>query len=198
MFIYYGVQQAVELGNEKSLIMDIGGGSVEMIIANEKHIYWKQSFKLGAALLIDKFKPGDPLSQKDLKVLIAHFKEIMKPAFVACKKYHPVKLIGSAGSFETIASMIRHRFPDSGSHYGKTSHPIKLQHFKDIHRTLVVSDADARNRMKGLIKMRIDMIVMASLLLNFVLDQTKIKNIQLSTFALKEGALWKTIQSSRG
>jgi len=47
--IYLGVKQAVKLGDKKSLIMDIGGGSVEFIIADARKAYWKGSYKLGAA-----------------------------------------------------------------------------------------------------------------------------------------------------
>ncbi|RZK28580.1 MAG: phosphatase, partial [Hymenobacter sp.] len=50
-----GIRQAVALGPEKHLLMDIGGGSVEFIIANEATIFWKQSFEIGAQRLLDKF-----------------------------------------------------------------------------------------------------------------------------------------------
>src|SRR4029077_17979396 len=46
-WIYEGVKQAGVLGNEVSLIMDIGGGSTEFIIADEKKIFWKKSYPLG-------------------------------------------------------------------------------------------------------------------------------------------------------
>src|SRR5690606_15817638 len=46
-FICFGVRAALHLGVEKSLIMDIGGGSVEFIIANNTTIFWKRSFEIG-------------------------------------------------------------------------------------------------------------------------------------------------------
>src|ERR1035437_880171 len=57
--IYYGVRSAVKMNHMPSLIMDIGGGSTEFIIANKNEIFWKQSFLLGVARLIEKFKPSD-------------------------------------------------------------------------------------------------------------------------------------------
>ena len=45
--IYYGVHSAVEMDDDASLIIDIGGGSTEFIIANKNRIFWKQSFLLG-------------------------------------------------------------------------------------------------------------------------------------------------------
>lgn len=194
--IYYGVRQAVKMGYDKSLIIDIGGGSVECIIANKNTIFWKQSFKLGAALLLGKFKPEDPLSQQNISSINDYFDSELKPLQDACKNYQPLLIIGSAGSFETFASMIRHRFPESGSHYGKTTHPIRFTHFERLYQELILSTTLQRNEMRGLVKMRVDMIVMAALLLKFVIDKTGIQQLKLSSYALKEGAIWKILNDS--
>ena len=53
-----GIRQAVPLGQEPHLLMDIGGGSVEFIIADETTIFWKQSFEIGAQRLLDRFFPA--------------------------------------------------------------------------------------------------------------------------------------------
>ena len=53
-YIYEGVASAMKI-DQKSLIVDIGGGSVEFIIGNEKEIFWKQSFEIGGQRLLEKF-----------------------------------------------------------------------------------------------------------------------------------------------
>ncbi|RYD75369.1 MAG: hypothetical protein EOP53_16595 [Sphingobacteriales bacterium] len=67
--IYCGVKRAVPMDDEPHLIMDIGGGSVEFIIADNKHIYWKKSYEIGAARLIEKYNDGDPISEKSILAL---------------------------------------------------------------------------------------------------------------------------------
>ncbi len=196
--IYFGVRLAVQMGTGKSLIMDIGGGSVEFIIANKTEVFWKASFKLGAALLLTKFKPNDPLSPEDVLSIISYFDTSLQPLFAACDIHKPEVLIGSAGSFETFVSMLRNRFPDTGSHYGKTSHPISIEKFTWLYHDLIISTQEQRNEMKGLVKMRVDMIVMAALLLNFVIQKINPPEMKLSTYALKEGALWKVIHDKIG
>lgn len=191
--IYYGVRQAMQLGIEKSLIMDIGGGSVEFIIANNSEIFWKASFQLGAAFMLTKFNPSDPLTSDDVLSIISHFDSTLQPLFNAYDLHQPKALIGSAGSFETFSSMLRHRNTDTGIHYGKTSHPISIEKFTWLYHELILSTQDERNEMKGLVKMRIDMIVMAALLLNFVIQKINPPEMKLSAYALKEGALWKVI-----
>ncbi len=192
--IYYGVKQAILNWDGVKMVIDIGGGSVEFIIANKKKILWKKSYKLGAALLLDKFMPNDPLKKSDLSVINAHIHEKLTDLFVAISKYQPQQLIGSAGSFETFASMIRYQFPESGSHYGKTEHPISIAHFKQLYKELIVSNKAQRSAMKGLIKMRVDMIVMAALILKFVLDKSKIKSMKMSAYSLKEGVMFREIK----
>lgn len=194
-FIYNGVKQALKPWKGKILVMDIGGGSVEFIIADETKLLWKQSFKLGAALLLDKFKPSDPLSTIDIRNIKNHINKELVELYDACSEFNPVLLVGAAGSFETFASMMRHTFPESGSHYGRTEHPINLKHFNELYRELIVSDIVSRSAMKGLIAMRVDMIVLAALLLKIVLGKTKITKMKLSAYSLKEGALVSVTKS---
>ncbi len=63
--IYYGNKMAINLGEKPCLIMDIGGGSNEFIIANNATVFWKQSFKLGVARLLSMFHPENPISEKN-------------------------------------------------------------------------------------------------------------------------------------
>lgn len=187
LLIYEGVKCAIDLGKEKALIMDIGGGSVEFIIADQRKLYWKGSFKLGAALLLDRFKPYDPITADQLKRIRTHIQKELAPLLLACKTYLPISLIGSSGSFDTFAEIIAWRFYKPGVLKGKSTYRFHIPDYQIIHQDLIYSTADERRTMKGLVAMRIDMIVIASILLTFVLEKTKIKQMELSTYALKEG-----------
>lgn len=194
--IYYGVRQAVDLSGSPSLIMDIGGGSVEFIIADHKRILWKQSFPAGAALLIDTFSISDPIKKTEIKVINDHLSELLSPLAGAVQHYKPERIIGSAGSFGTFASMIHAMFPDTGSHYNHTEFPIHIPHFRKLYQQLIVSDTSTRKKMRGLIKMRVDMIVPAAILLNFVLKMSEIERLVLSSYALKEGAVYEVLRKN--
>jgi len=60
-YIYEGVKAGKCLTKQNSLILDIGGGSVEFILGNEEEIIWKRSFEIGAARMLDKFHKIDPI-----------------------------------------------------------------------------------------------------------------------------------------
>ena len=70
-----------------------------------------------------------------------------------------------------------------------------MEDYQIIHQQLKNSTTEQRMKMKGLIKMRVDMIVLASLLLTFVLHNTRIKQMTLSAYALKEGILFSEINN---
>lgn len=194
--IYNGVKHAIELKDEAVLIMDIGGGSVEFIIGNSKKIHWKRSFRLGGARLKEIINPSEPIHPKEIKTLTALLEDKLAPLFVAVEKWKPKKLIGSSGSFETMASIILHEKNETTLLKGKTSYKFELKEYKNLHQQLLKLNYKERLKMPGMLAMRADMIVLASLLLTFVLKISNIKDFHFSTFALKEGLLFREIEIS--
>jgi len=73
--IYKGVDLALHFGNERSLIIDIGGGSVEFIIGNGEEIFWKQSFEIGAQRLLERFQKHDPILPTEIDEINLYFQE---------------------------------------------------------------------------------------------------------------------------
>ena len=187
-YIYYGVRPSIPLQQEPVLILDIGGGSNEFIIANRDRIFWKHSFNLGAARMLEKFQPTDPFDEQTITNLAAHFEQELEPLFEAVAVHRPNQLIGSSGSFDTFAELIRHRFGDTMT--GHAPHNVfDMAKFHTIHQLLLASTAHERSQMKGLVAMRVDMIVMASLFTFFVLERTGLNRMSLASGALKEGML---------
>ena len=104
-FIYRGVNSGLDLGNEKSLIIDIGGGSVEFIISNKKEIFWKESIEIGAQRLLEEFQPHDPIRENDIKNIEAFFHQKLSSLFKGLKIYKPQTLVGSSGTFDTLSDI---------------------------------------------------------------------------------------------
>ncbi len=187
--IYAGVRQALDIGPDKALVMDIGGGSTEFIICNNEQIFWKHSFDLGVSRMYEFFKHSEPVTEFEIQKIDNYLREKLQPLFKAVEQ-HPIDtLIGSSGSFDTFAEMIFCRFHQEKTLDNKTSYEFNLEDFNKIHNLIIKSNLDERYKMEGLIEMRVDMIVLASLFTNFILREFDIKKMRLSTFALKEGVL---------
>lgn len=196
--IYYGVRNAVKMYDEPSLIIDIGGGSTEFIIANKNQIFWKQSFLLGVARLLELFNPSDPITDKEKHALLNYLKKELQPLFEAVKKYPLTELIGSSGSFDSIAEMVAHRFYTPTIFDGKTEFEFNLNDCAAVHETILNSTTAERLRMKGLTAMRVDMIVISSILVQFILKSFAIPKMRHSAYSLKEGVLFEIISLRNG
>lgn len=187
--IYQGVRQALDIGEQKALVMDIGGGSTEFIICNKEEIFWKHSFDLGVSRLYEFFRHSEPITADEIMKVENYLREKLQPLFKAIEQHPLDTLIGSSGSFDTFAEMIFCRFYNHENLENKTSYEFKLKDFHKIHKEIICSNLDERYKMEGLIEMRVDMIVLASLFTNFILRELKLNKMRLSTYALKEGVL---------
>jgi exopolyphosphatase / guanosine-5'-triphosphate,3'-diphosphate pyrophosphatase len=193
--IYLGNREALDLRKTPSLIMDIGGGSTEYILASEKGMLWKQSFNLGAARLLEKFKPSDPITRNESDKINAYLTESLAPVFQAVRQFSPAELIGSSGAFDSVVEMINGELNGEPLVYNKTGYDVSLDEYNVISEMVKRSDIEARKRIKGLVPMRFDMIVMSCLLIDFALLNFKLGKMRVSTYSLKEGALMDFISN---
>ena len=184
-FIFNAVK-ATGLIKQTSLIMDIGGGSTEFILCDEEELIWKKSYNIGAARLMQGYFKSDPINDKDQETIISHLDEELKALKVICEEFGPTTLIGSAGAFETFAVMLDKEINLKNN----STANIPIANYKQLAHQLIKANHNERANMEGLIPLRVDMIVMASILTNYILDQlTTIKDIKLSTYDLKMGVL---------
>ncbi len=71
----------------------------------------------------------------------------------------------------------------------KTEYHFHLKDFDTIYQDILRSTKEERMQMPGLIAMRVDMIVVSSILLNLIIESLNIKRVRSSTYSLKEGIL---------
>lgn len=189
--IYEGVKQAVEI-KEPSLIVDIGGGSVEFIIANTAGLLWQQSFEIGGQRLMELFMKTDPISAKAVERLNNYFLEKLLPLTNAVHQYKPTTLIGSSGSFDTLNEIYQlkafGRLPTD-----KIGFDYPIRAFKKAYELLVFRNRAERMEIPGMIELRVDMIVVAVCLIRFLIETYDIQQLKVSNYALKEGLMSRNV-----
>src|SRR5690606_23230630 len=109
--------------------------------------------------------------------------------FDAIKLFPTHELIGSSGAFESLVEMIHGELGGEPLTNEKTEYLVDLQLNKKISQMVFDSTVEARKNIKGLVPIRVDMIVVSCLMVNFILDKLNINKLRVSTFSLKEGAL---------
>ncbi len=186
--IYLGVRSAAALDDNKSLIIDIGGGSVECIIGNKNQIFWKQSFEIGAQRLLETFHRHDPILPQEVDELKAHLSPILGPLFSALDLHRPEGLVGSSGTFDTLSDIYCLKHGISKEPYDPQT-PLSFPGFHEIYGMLLMRNREERMKIPGMIELRVDMIVVACCIIDFILGRYSFEKIMVSSFALKEGML---------
>ena len=188
-YIYRGVRAAGALDDDTALVMDIGGGSVEFILGNKNRIFWKQSFEIGGQRLLERFMRSDPINPGSISRLHDYFQEQLMPLSNAIHQYQPDVLVGSSGSFDTLVDIWcmheQGHLPDPG----QTSFGLPIGEFYRSYELLVTKNHDERMQLPGMIELRVDMIVVAVCLIDYVLKTYDIPEIRTSTYSLREGVM---------
>ncbi|MBI1267971.1 MAG: phosphatase [Cryomorphaceae bacterium] len=185
--IYDGVRQTIDAGAGNDLIVDIGGGSTEFIVASADGIKWKASFPIGVARLYEYVEPDDPITPEQIQKLCLYLDDILKPLESALEQYPIVRLIGSSGSFDTLVDLFHSagRIPAVRG----LSNEIPLAVFEEIHRYLLISSRETRLAMRGMLPLRVDYIVLASIVIQHLVTRFHIVRMFQSEYALKEGVI---------
>jgi exopolyphosphatase / guanosine-5'-triphosphate,3'-diphosphate pyrophosphatase len=190
--IYYGVKLALGSLQEPSAILDIGGGSNEIIICENGTVNWKGSFPAGMSRIINKFPISDPIDHTEIAQLEKHFELVHSEALELCNQFGVKTLIGCSGAFNTLADVIDQVNPEENF---RTAKQIELHEFEKVYNRIVPSTHDERKTMQGMDPMRTDLIVPAMILSRTFLEKTSINKIVQTGYALREGVLYEMLNS---
>lgn len=188
-FIFEGVQNALSLKSAPSLIMDIGGGSVEFIIANKTEILWKDSFEIGVQRLADKFQHHDPILPSEHQHMLLYLLETLTPLHEAILEFNPVELIGSSGTFDTLFEIYRLR-QGLNRERGVTELLLPVDPLREIFDQVFGMNHNQRLAVPGMIPMRADLIIESATLIQVALQLSGASQIRVSLYGLKEGILY--------
>jgi exopolyphosphatase / guanosine-5'-triphosphate,3'-diphosphate pyrophosphatase len=187
--IHKGVSYSFTLPPSPIWIMDIGGGSVEFILAQQQDIIWKRSYEIGAARLIDKFPLGNPASPSQILAIENYLAEILIEVWEQQKLHHAVWFAGSAGSFDTLREVLTLDLGQTIPNLSQHAHEVSWEQLQLYKTCILTSTIESRKLLKGVPSFRSDMIVAASILMCFVIERLGSTRIIASHYALKEGLL---------
>jgi exopolyphosphatase/guanosine-5'-triphosphate,3'-diphosphate pyrophosphatase len=188
MLLYRGVRQAMPLDERAVMIVDIGGGSIEFILANNHQVFWKESFDIGMARILERFRPSDPITPEEIRQVEEYFEEKVQPLYEPVRQYQPVRFVGCAGTFETVRSILTAEGVVEKPTGDQPFFEIPFILFQQLHGRLLTSTTQEREKIKGLELFRVDMIVLASIFANFIMQKFDFDSLIQSEYSIKEGA----------
>ncbi len=180
--IYHGVMQAIPATSDTFLIMDIGGGSVEFIIADKHEVFWAQSFPLGVAVLYKNFHHSDPIAPEEIGALQNFLKQQLQPLIRQLKERPVSIIVGASGTFDVLGDLF---------HVTQTENfaEMPVDQFAPFYQRVVKMNIAARLAAEEIPNSRADMIVVALILIDTILNFNPFKKIWISRYALKEGVV---------
>ena len=146
--------------------------------------------------LMDMFHKNDPITGHETDALKSYLAEELTTLQEQINLHQPSVLIGSSGTFDTLSEIYHKEQGLQFSLEDQTEYLLPLEAFYMVKDEVVTKNRSERLQIPGMIEMRVDMIVVACLLIDHVLEIAPIKSIRVSAYALKEGLLRTVLSGS--
>jgi exopolyphosphatase / guanosine-5'-triphosphate,3'-diphosphate pyrophosphatase len=194
--IYKGVSSALPIFERKTLIIDIGGGSTELILAEKGKIKFLVSMKLGAIRTSYEYFENYVTHPEKIEDCKSHIHDIMAESISQIKGIGFDFVVGTSG---TIQALGRIALSNIGKASPKFLNGISINSvdlisvFQDIEK---LKSPEKRAKIKGLERSRADIITAGELILQNFLKELKIPKIIVSSYALREGIIFDTYEKN--
>ena len=183
ILIHKGISTFLNHIDAHSLIMDIGGGSVEFISIISGEFQDFASVDLGISVLRSLLKHSDPIKKDELNESMKYIDQSLSGFFKKMISSGPTALIGASGPFEIINSMC------GGSDVNDIIE-ISREEVISIADKVISSTLSERSMLKGMPLDRADLSLESMILIKYVLDKLPtIAKMIVSPYALKEGVI---------
>src|SRR5688572_8842402 len=186
--IHQAAVYGVDVGSGRAVVIDIGGGSVEITLGTSTSIQLARSFKIGAIRLTERFIKSDPLSERDerrlekhvLNEIDRHCAQILEAGFD--------RVIGTSGTILSIGAVVA--TAARGTPPGELRNlRIAAKQVRRLRKELRTWDLESRLAIPGLDPRRADLVVAGAVLLDTVLRRLDADELTLCDLALREGLI---------
>ncbi|MFY9551876.1 MAG: Ppx/GppA phosphatase family protein [Thermoanaerobaculia bacterium] len=169
-------------------LIDIGGGSTELVISDGARVLLTESLPLGVVRLADRHAKSDPPSDKDLTAMKKEVRAAAKRAVEAVRKKGFKTCVGSSGTIQSLSLV--HEAAILGREPSPTGHrTLTRDGLKKVNRLLRRTTEKEKLRVPGLDPRRRDIAVPGGLLLSWILKRTGADAIVVGERGLREGVL---------
>lgn len=194
--IYLGVRHSMDLADEPTLVVDVGGGSVELIVGNRKEMVQGQSLKLGAIRLKDLYLKQDPPGKSGLRDMERAIDGQLKSALQPFKDWSFDRLVGTSGMVGNLAEVIHLRRTGRPLHQLNLA-TVTLKEIREVERLLSESRFKDRLAIPGLDPKRADTLLPATTVLRSLMERVGRNRLTVSDKAIRDGLIYDFIERNR-
>jgi exopolyphosphatase/guanosine-5'-triphosphate,3'-diphosphate pyrophosphatase len=183
--IHLAAGYGVDVGGSTAVVIDIGGGSVEVTHGTATQMALGKSFKVGVIRLTERFVRSDPLAERDERRLVKHLNQEMGAYLeqVASRKFD--RVIGTSGTILSLGAMALSEAGERPEDLRNRRVSAKSLH--KIRKRLTTFSIEERLAMPGMDPRRADLSVAGSVLLDTIVRRLGADEFVLCDLALREG-----------
>jgi exopolyphosphatase / guanosine-5'-triphosphate,3'-diphosphate pyrophosphatase len=186
--INLAVRSEFPASNDPLFLVDIGGGSTELVVSNGSRVLLTESLPLGVVRLADRFGRNDPPSEGDVRQMKKSIRTAAKRAAQAVRKKGFKTCVGSSGTIQSLSLV--HEAAVLGREPNPTGHrTLTRSALKKVNRILQGTNVKEKLRVPGLDPRRRDIAVPGGVLLSWILKRTGADAIVVGERGLREGLL---------
>lgn len=190
--IYLGVLSGMEFNSQPHIIIDIGGGSTELILGDGDKPRTLSSTKVGAVRLTAKFITTDPISNREFQYLQAYVQGMLERPVDEIRANleagEQPRLVGTSGTIETLA-MIHARNTLGTVPNPLTGYELSRKELKEILRHLASLNYAERAAVPGMSDKRSEIIVAGAIILLEAMTMLGVESLIIGERALREGVI---------
>ncbi len=192
---YYGYLAAVNsLPIDDGIVLDLGGGSLELTFVAARGCERALSLPLGALRLTERFLTGDPPSGSQVAELRSHVLKSLRQAGVRKSKSGGI-LTGAGGTVRNLAKLVR---KSSGvPSYRLHGYQIDGARLRGLTRSLLSLTVQQRRRLAGLPPDRADIITGGAVIVQAVMEATGTRSLLVCGQGLREGVALEAFRTNK-
>lgn len=190
---FLSVARSFDISGRQVAVMDIGGGSTEIVLASSGHVDAVYATRLGAVRLTEQFGLDEAASARTLKKATDYVdrrlkKHIGKPPFV------PTAIYGSGGTFTAMAAVLAGRAGDKEPTL--RGYVVKRADVRHLLADLAAMPLEKRRKVPGLSPTRADIIVAGLLVIERAMRRLHVNTVTVHTRGVRDGLLLTMIQEA--
>ena len=183
--IHLAAGYGVDIGASTGVVVDIGGGSVEVTLGSATQMTMGRSFKVGVIRLTERFVKSDPLSGRDERRLTKHLAHEMGSYLEQVAERGYDRVIGTSGTILSLGALASSE--DSASLEELRNRRVSAKSMHRLRKRLTSMTLEERLAFPGLDPRRADLSVAGSVLFDTILRKLGAEQFTLCDLALREG-----------
>lgn len=188
---FLGVLAGVGSVEGKILVIDVGGGSTELIVGDSNGICFAKSVNVGAVRMTGKHIKSDPVSNQEHLAVESDIKAITESVLKKLKTYQITRAIGIGGTATTLGAMKLEM--EAYDRFKIQNASVSLSEIHGMNEKLRRLSVEERKGLKGLQPKRADIILAGSMVIEHVLNSLDIDAMHISDFDNLEGCLMEKL-----